>query len=321
MRRLEREFRNRPALSDHASTIADFLSNSNSISTAAAIEKRFLAFIRWVEQEDLQDESRALTLPVEPEQMLRYAMHLDSHELPLQTIYGYLWAIGFVHRALSYYEPAHHPMVRGFLAELRREHQDTNMFKASALSEEELNRVLDSLHTARRTRGGRLETEHAAIERARIDRALLLTMMQAGLRRAEASRLTWEDIATADDGSGTVLIRSVFPKGSGHKLAVTKNCIEALEDIKLPDADGSTRIFRLSGSQISRRMKTMCAVADIDTSNVSGNTPRATLARMMTERGAPEALIHRQLRLRPSYTHSPYFIEPDAPEALPWLYP
>ena len=321
MRRLERQFRDRPTLSKYASAIAASLNDSGSAWTANAIESRFLAFIRWAEQEDLQDESPALTLPVEPERMLRYAMHLNSEELPLQTIYSYLWAVGFVHRALGHYEPAHHPMVREFLAELRREQDDTNMFKASALSKDELKHVLESLHTARRTRGGRLETAHAAHERAGVDRALLLTMMQAGLRRAEASRLTWGDIITAEDGSGRVQLPHISPHSRMNVVAITKDCVEALDEIKPPGADDKTRIFKLSGSQISRRMKTMCAVASIDAEHISGNTPRATLARAMTERGAPDVLIHSQLRLRPSYTNSPYFIEPDATDILRWLSP
>ena len=199
------------------------------------------------------------------------------------------------------------------------------MFKASALSTDELKYVLESLRTARRTRGGRLETDTAVHQRAGMDRALLLTMMQAGLRRAEASRLAWGDIITAEDGTGRVQLPPISPFSRTKIVdttivAITKDCVEALDEIKSPGADDKTRIFKLSGSQISRRMKTMCAVAGIDAERISGNTPRATLARVLTERGASEALIHRQLRLRPSYTRSPYFIEPDAADILHWLF-
>ena len=314
MRRLEEEFRVRPELHRHATTIAEYLHTTLSPATATAAEKRFIAFISWAEHVDCPDRPQPLMLPVEPDRMLRYARHLDSKELSPQTIYSYLWAIGSVHRALDYYEPTHHPTVKKFLAEPRHERDDTNMFRASSLSEDQLISVLNRLRIARRTRGGRPETHPAMNERAGVDKALLLTMTQAGLRRGEASRLTWEDIETVEDGSGRIRIP---PKA--NVVAITWDCMRAIEEIQFMDGKDSAHVFGLSGSQISRRLKTMCAAAGIDPANVRGDTPRATLARLLTERDAPQELIHHQLRLRPSYTHSPYFLEPEAADVIPWL--
>ena len=49
-----------------------------------------------------------------------------------------------------------------------------------------------------------MESESVCEVRAAFDKALLLTMVQAGLRRSEAEDLCWDDVGKADDGSGRV---------------------------------------------------------------------------------------------------------------------
>ena len=271
MRRLEREFRDRPGLASHAPAVAEYLDGRRSKETAESVEKRFMAFIVWVERIDFQREP--LELPISPERMLRYAMYLDGEKLAKATIYNYLATIGSVHRALGHFAPANHPMVKEFLAEMSVRRAGDERRRATALSEQELCDVLDSLQAPRRTRGGRREADDAARERAAVDRALLLTMVQAGLWRGEAATLTWGDFTDVTDGSGRVRIRSGGSEVSDLALTVTKDAADALMPIRPEDAGDGDPIFRLSGSQIARRLKSMCAAAGIDPQNVSGNTP------------------------------------------------
>ncbi len=317
MRRLEREFRDRPGLAPHAPDIAAYLDGRRSRETADSVEKRFIAFIDWAERMDSREGT--LGLPIRPERMLRYARYLDGEELAMTTIYNYLATLGAVHRALGHFAPASHPMVEEFLADMRVRRAGDERRRATALSEQQMYDVLDCLNAPRRTRGGRRETNDAATERAGVDRALLTTMVQAGLRRGEAASLTWGDFVNIMDGSGRVRLRPGGSEDMGHALTVTRDATSALLLIKPREAGDGDRIFRLSGSQIARRLKTMCAAAGIDQENVSGNTPRVTLERMLTNRGAPTEFIHHQLRLRPPYKQPPYSIDHANLDALRWL--
>ena len=321
MRRLVRECMSRPGLAPHAPAIAAYLDKTRSEETAAAVERRFMAFIEWAERIDSHEYPQDVSLPVEPERMLRYAKYLDGAEMAMTTIYNYLATIGSVHKALGHFAPANHPTVKDFLAELRAERAGDEMRKATALSEQEYYDVLGSLGFPRVTRGGNLETEDTARTRSSVESAMLRTMVQAGLRRGEAATLTWGDFAEVIDGSltGRVRIRTGGSEDEGHVLTVAQDSAATLMFIKPKDAGDDDLIFKLSGAQITRRLKTMCRVAGIDPENVSGNTPRATLARILTDKGAPVEFIHHQLRLQPPYTLRPYFVDHSDLEAIRWI--
>ena len=53
-----------------------------------------------------------------------------------------------------------------------------------------------------RKRGRGIETPEQVAERARLDLALVAVLSDGGLRRSEASSLTWGDVRRWDDGSG-----------------------------------------------------------------------------------------------------------------------
>ena len=70
--------------------------------------------------------------------------------------------------------------------------------------------------------------------------------------------------------------------------------------IKPKDADEDSSVFRLSSSQVSRRLKRMCEEAGIDSKDISGFTPRATLSRVMNEKGVSTDDMRAQLRMKPA---------------------
>ncbi len=57
-----------------------------------------------------------------------------------------------------------------------------------------------------RKRGRGFETAEQAAERAKFDLALVAVLSDAGLRRSEASSLTWGDVQRWDDGSGRITV-------------------------------------------------------------------------------------------------------------------
>ena len=146
-------------------------------------------------------------------------------------------------------------------------------------------------------------------------------MTQAGLRRSETSALTWGDISAYNDGTGRILIGlgKTDQTGKGVILAVKRDCIRALLAIKPEGASTDDSVFHLSGAQIARRLKAMCAAAGIDANRISGHTPRVSLARGMSEKGAPTHLIQRQGRWSSSSMVLSYTREATAAETLGWL--
>ena len=127
-----------------------------------------------------------------------------------------------------------------------------------------------------------VETEQQADERAALDSALLLTMVEAGLRRGEAASLTWWDVSIRSSGpryadhpqSPPVYVRIRPSKSEAWRMfRLTEDCGQALRAIQPEGVDRRERVFGLSDSQIVRRLKAMCEAAGVNSANVSGNTP------------------------------------------------
>ena len=314
------EFEARPQLAPYASVLAEYLGSRQSARTSQAVQERYRAFIKWAEQMESTEGTQFLSMPVDPSHVVLYAQDMDGRGLAATTIQHYLSAIGTVHRVLGFYAPTNHPEVRAFLAGLRLRDVDRNIRQPEALSEDDVARILQSLHIPRKGRGRGMETRQAVADRARIDRALLLTMIEAGLRRTEVADLVWGDITTLPDGSGLVRVPPGRTGVAGVEVAIAEDCVQALFYIRPEGVDGGECVFGLSGSQINRRLKAMCTAAGIDSDNISSRTPRITMVTLMQARGAPIDMIHRQARLHPQATLvPPPTSPPDIGEARKWV--
>ena len=108
-----------------------------------------------------------------------------------------------------------------------------------------------------RRRGRGIETSDQAAERAKFDLALVAVLSDAGLRRSEAASLTWGDVQRWDDGSGriTVIRSKTDVEAAGAVVAITPAAVQALFAIRPAGAGGEAKVFRLSESQIARRVK------------------------------------------------------------------
>ena len=86
-----------------------------------------------------------------------------------------------------------------------------------------------------RKRGRGLETAAQAAERGKFDVALVAVLSDGGLRRSEASSLTWGDVQRWDDGSGriTVVRSKTDAEAQGAVVAITPAAMQALSAIRL----------------------------------------------------------------------------------------
>ena len=150
-----------------------------------------------------------------------------------------------------------------------------------------------------RRRGRGMETAEQAAERARFDVALVAILSDAGLRRSEATALTWDDIQRWDDGSGriTVVRSKTDAEAQGAVVAITPIAMKALDAIRPAGVGGGVRVFGLSESQIARRVKAIAKAAGLaDWEYFSGHSGRVGMARRMAQNGAPTHEIERQGR-------------------------
>ena len=284
-------------------------------NTRRAHESRFRMFDEWTAARGV------MSLPATPHTVRRYAQYMDNEGKALATIMAHVYAIAIVHKENGEENPCMAQGVRGFLSGKRRQHKGRMQKQAQALSDEGVMKILVWLDTPRKLRGGRMEDEYDVEERCRLERALLLTMIQGGLRRSEAQELQWGDVRFMEDGSGRVVVR--FSKtdqtGQSAMVAVKSDCSRALRELRRFGVDEEEKVFGLNGNQIARRLKAMARSAGLDDGRISGHTPRVTLARIMSEHGAPTHAIQSQGRWNSAAMVSGYTREADAGENLKWL--
>ena len=150
-----------------------------------------------------------------------------------------------------------------------------------------------------RLRGRGFETAEQAAQRAKFDVALVAVLSDAGLRRSEASSLTWGDVQRWDDGSGriTVIRSKTDVEAQGAVVAITPAAMKALDAIGPAGVASDEKVFGLSESQIARRVKAIARAAGLaDWEFFSGHSGRVGMARRMAQNGAPTHEIERQGR-------------------------
>ena len=305
-------FEDIPCLRPYVEVIDKYLSNRRSEKSILALRERFVGFARWARDVERQAERqgksiKVLKIPADPAHIADYARWLNDRGLALSTIRGYVSALGALHVAADFLNPIWTEEVKEALAELRVEHAETEQHRARALSDGELGRILTSIYMPRTTRGGKTERPETAFKRGRRDKALLLSMIEAGMRRSEAANLTWGEIREKEDGSGQVLLPATRRDTNESWVDVAEECFQALMAIKPKGATDSSSVFNLSSSQINRRLKRMCEEVGIDSAGISADTPRATLRRMLDEKPITLDEYGRRLRLQSSKLARLYF--------------
>ena len=298
-------FEDIPCLRPHAAKITEYMGERRTERNIRLIRSRFDDFARWAREMEREAELKEnprtiLQIPVEPQDLAAYAEWLDEERgLALSSISSYVSAIGALHIAAGFLNPTGSAEVKGVLNKLRDEYPEPRSHRARALSDAELESIFNVLYIPRIARGRRRERREEARKRANVDKALLLSMIGAGMRGSEAAELTWDRVRGEDDFPGTIFLPVNWGRRKGEWVPIDEECLQALMAIKPEGADRNSRVFNLSGSQVNRRLKRMCEEAGIDSKGISGYTPRATLHRLMLESAVSIELLRFQLRLKP----------------------
>ena len=270
---------------------------ASSLEAVLSDNTRRVYGVQWRIFDDWCDEVGLRSLPAEPLTVARYLAARAGSGTSIATLRLATSAISQTHEWAKLESPCRDPGVRaslkGWGRRLSRPQRQSGALTADVLAVICLNAVQP------RKRGRGIETPQQAAERAKLDLALVAVLSDAGLRRSEASSLTWSDVQRWDDGSGriTVVRSKTDVEAQGAVVAITPVAMQALSAIRPAGAGGEVRVFGLSESQIARRVKAIAKAAGlVDWEFFSGHSGRVGTARRMAQNGAPTHEIERQGR-------------------------
>ena len=280
-----------PALRAADRGVADALESVLSDNTRRVYAAQWRIFENWCDSVGLP------SLPAEPLTVARYLAVRAGDGAAVATLRLATSAIAKVHEWAGHDSPGRDRGVRealkGWGRRLARPQRQASALTADVLA------VIRLTAPKPRTRGRGLETAGQAAQRARFDLALVAVLSDGGLRRSEASSLTWGDVVRWDDGSGriTVIRSKTDAEAQGAVVAITPAAMKALEAIRPAGVGSVEKVFRLSESQIARRVKVIAKAAGLaDWESFSGHSGRVGMARRMAQNGAPTHEIERQGR-------------------------
>ena len=271
--------------------VADALTAVLSPNTRRTYDAQWRVFTGWCDQVGLQP------LPAEPLTVARYLAARANGGASIATLRLSTSAISKAHEWANLESPCQAPGVRaalkGWARSLAKPQRQSGALTADVLA------VIRLTAVQPRKRGRGMETPEQAAERAGFDVALAAVLSDAGLRRSEASSLTWGDVQRWDDGSGriTVVRSKTDVEATGAVVAITPAAMQALDAIRPVGVDAGEKVFGISESQIARRVKAVARAAGLsDWEFFSGHSGRVGMARRMAHNGAPTHEIERQGR-------------------------
>ena len=280
-----------PALRAADQGVADALESVLSDNTRRVYGTQWRLFTGWCGEMGLS------SLPAEPLTVARYLAARANAGASIATMRLVTSAIAKAHDWAKLESPCRDPGVRaslkGWGRRLAKPQRQAGALTADVLA------VIRLTAVQPRRRGRAFETTEQAAERARFDLALVAVLSDGGLRRSEASSLTWGDVQRWDDGSGriTVIRSKTDVEATGAVVAITPAAMQALSAIRPAGVGGDAKVFGLSESQIARRVKAIARAAGLaDWEFFSGHSGRVGMARRMAQNGAPTHALERQGR-------------------------
>ena len=280
-----------PALLAADRAVADALESVLSDNTRRVYSAQWRLFNDWCGDVDLP------SLPAEPLTVARYLAVRAGSGASIATLRLATSAIAKAHELAGHDSPGRDRGVRealkGWGRRLAKPQRQAGALTADVLA------VIRLTAPKPRARGRGLETAEQAAQRARFDLALVAVLSDGGLRRSEAAALTWGDVQRWDDGSGriTVVRSKTDVEAQGAVVAITSAAMEALDALRPAGVGSVEKVFRLSESQIARRVKAVARAAGLaDWEFFSGHSGRVGMARRMAQNGAPTHEIERQGR-------------------------
>ena len=280
-----------PALRAADQGVANALESVLSDNTRRVYGAQWRIFTDWCGDVGLR------SVPAEPLTVARYLAVRAGDGTSIATMRLATSAITKAHEWVGHESPGKDRGVRaslkGWGRRLAKPQRQAGALTADVLA------VIRLTTVQPRKRGRGFETVEQAAMRARFDLALVEVLSDGGLRRSEASSLTWGDVRRWDDGSGriTVIRSKTDVEAADAVVAITPAALQALDAFRPAGVGGEVKVFGLSESQIARRVKVIAKATGLtDWELFSGHSGRVGMARRMAQNGAPTHEIERQGR-------------------------
>ena len=246
--------------------MADALESVLSDNTQRVYQTQWKLFDGWCSEMSLR------ALPAEPLTVARYLAARAGSGASIATMRLATSAITKAHEWAGHESPCKDRGVRaslkGWGRRLSKPQRQAGALTADVLA------VIRLTAVQPRLRGRGIETPGQAEERGRFDVALVAVLSDGGLRRSEASSLTWGDVQRWDDGSGriTVIRSKTDVEAQGAVVAITPAAMNALDAIRPAGAGNEVRVFGLSEPPIARRAKVILRPRVLPTGSYSIGT-------------------------------------------------
>ena len=296
-----------------AEAVASGLRDAKAANTRRSYASAWQQFQAWAEA------GGHAVLPSTPQVVALYLGHLAATGRSIASVQQARSAISHFHAAAGMQKgdnPARHPVVAEAVKGWRNRAPAPR--QADALTSDALARVREVLRLPRRGRGGRMESPETAHRRAALDLAIIGALADGGLRRSEASALTWGDVELWDDGTARLTIQKGKNQVEPATVAVTAATARALREIRPKDAAPTTPVFGLTGEALANRVRAAARAAGLG-DGFTGHSGRIGMARRMVAAGAPNAAVQRQGRWKRGDMVARYTRGESAGEALKWL--
>ncbi len=238
--------------------------------------RRFVSWTRW---------KRVPALPADPVHVAVYlAERMEVYNHKPATLRAAAAAVSYAHRAADLEDPCASPEVKSALRSATRK-AGRDQRQAEALTADALRQIRATARLPRSLQSGGMENREAAERRGLADIAMISLMRDAMLRVSEAAALRWDDLETAHDGTGRLLIRrsKTDAEGESAVLFVSSATMASLDAIR-KGVEGSERMFGLSPNQITRRIKNAALAAGLG-EGFSGHSPRVGMAQDLARAG------------------------------------
>ncbi len=260
-----------------------------ALSESLAPRTRYAYLSHWKAFQDWAAEQEYTADPATPVTVAAHLVTLaETANASASTLRVRRAAIGAAHRAAGYADPAASEVVKRALGGLVRKIGNAQR-QAAPLTAKAL-AAIRATASVRRSGGGHVRQRRESAETARrrglVDIAICSVMRDALLRREEAAVLTWGDIVEEADGTGRLAVHRAKNDQEAHGalLYLGRQAMRDLAAIKSPNAKPTDTVFRLSGSQISRRITAAARAAKLD-GDFSGHSPRVGMAQDLAASG------------------------------------
>lgn len=267
-------------LAEHATALAVYAVQARgafSSNTERAVLSDTRIFSKWCA------DTGHLEMPASPETVAAFLDAQASKGKSIATLRRYVASIAHKHRAARAESPTKAEAVRLALKRLQRA-QGTRQRQAQGITRRDAETLLQAAR------------DGAAGLR---DVALLLVMRDALLRRSEVVALDVADLATGEDGAGTVRIRRSKTDQEGHgavqwlspgtvaavRAWLTAAGIEAGAIFRAVHRNGFIG-DRLAAGEVARILKAMATRAGLDPATISGHSARVGMAQDLVAAGA-----------------------------------